>query len=187
MLVKYANTSPPIICIRLAFTIHLLPVIPPKTIMAMITIKLRARHTRLRSFNSLSPLFFCRYFITGLLLIPIKIEIEVSINPEKVAEQVMIAFRINSIRSISKSFSTKMCSIAAYSICAPLYNLKFVDLKLDHFQKIADESGKNSPTLKNGKALLANYTSMRSYTKLFRKAKISLSILTLSEPEIQTL
>lgn len=44
---------------------------------------------------------------------------------------------------------------AAYSICAPLYNLRFVDLKLDHFQKVADESGKNSPTLKKWKSLIS--------------------------------
>lgn len=42
---------------------------------------------------------------------------------------------------------------AAYRLCEPLYTMKYKDIKLDHLQKIVDDSGKNTPTLKNLKAL----------------------------------
>ena len=44
---------------------------------------------------------------------------------------------------------------AAYAICESIYKNKFVDIKLDHLQKIADESGKNTPTLKKWKTLIS--------------------------------
>ncbi len=37
---------------------------------------------------------------------------------------------------------------AAYKTSEPLHNMKFQDIKLDHLQKVVDESGKNTPTLK---------------------------------------
>ena len=43
---------------------------------------------------------------------------------------------------------------ASWKLCKPLYKMRLVDLKLDHFQKIVDESGKNSPTLKKLKITL---------------------------------
>lgn len=43
---------------------------------------------------------------------------------------------------------------AAYVICAPLHDMRFVDIKLDHLQTVADNSGKNAPTLKKWKSLL---------------------------------
>ena len=43
---------------------------------------------------------------------------------------------------------------AAFRLCDPIKNMKFVDIKIDHLQKIADESGKNSPTLKKYKILI---------------------------------
>lgn len=42
---------------------------------------------------------------------------------------------------------------AVYRLCEPLYKMKYKDIKLDHMQKVVDESGKNTPTLKNLKAL----------------------------------
>lgn len=41
------------------------------------------------------------------------------------------------------------CYKAAYKLCQPINDMKFIDIKLDHLQKIVDESGKNTPTLKN--------------------------------------
>lgn len=38
---------------------------------------------------------------------------------------------------------------AAFLLCAPLVNKRFVDITLDDLQFIADNSGKNTPTLKN--------------------------------------
>lgn len=43
---------------------------------------------------------------------------------------------------------------AAWKLLTPLHNMKIGELKLDHFQKILDESGKNSPTLKKVKIVL---------------------------------
>lgn len=43
---------------------------------------------------------------------------------------------------------------AAWNFCEPIKDIKFVDIKIDHLQKIVDESGKNYPTLKKLKVLL---------------------------------
>lgn len=37
---------------------------------------------------------------------------------------------------------------ASWKLCENIKDMRLVDLKLDHFQKVCDESGKNSPTLK---------------------------------------
>ena len=42
---------------------------------------------------------------------------------------------------------------AAFKLCAGIKNMKFQEIKLDHLQKVVDESGKNTPTLKNLKNL----------------------------------
>lgn len=42
---------------------------------------------------------------------------------------------------------------ASYLLCDELKNMKFVDIKLDHLQKVVDESGKNHPTLRKLKVL----------------------------------
>lgn len=42
---------------------------------------------------------------------------------------------------------------AAYKLCTKIHHMKFVDIKLEHLQNVVDESGKNSPTLKNLKIL----------------------------------
>lgn len=42
---------------------------------------------------------------------------------------------------------------AAFKTSELLHDMKFVDIKLDHLQKVVDESGKNAPTLKNLKTL----------------------------------
>lgn len=43
---------------------------------------------------------------------------------------------------------------AAFLLCAPIAGRRFVDVKLDDLQACADNSGKNSPTLKKYKILL---------------------------------
>lgn len=42
---------------------------------------------------------------------------------------------------------------AAFNSCQKIHKMKFVDIKLDHLQKVVDESGKNTPTLKKLKIL----------------------------------
>ena len=43
---------------------------------------------------------------------------------------------------------------AAFKTCMPIWDMKFVDIKLDHLQIVVDESGKNTPTLKTLKNML---------------------------------
>ena len=43
---------------------------------------------------------------------------------------------------------------ASWRLCEPIQNMKFIDIKIDHLQKMADESGKNTPTLKKFKILM---------------------------------
>ena len=43
---------------------------------------------------------------------------------------------------------------AAYALCDKIAKMRFVDVKLDHLQMVADESGKNYPTLRKLKVLL---------------------------------
>lgn len=42
---------------------------------------------------------------------------------------------------------------AAYNICGKLYDMRFIDIKLSHLQQVADDSGKNYPTLRKLKVL----------------------------------
>lgn len=42
---------------------------------------------------------------------------------------------------------------ASYKLCDKIKDMKFVDIKLAHLQKVVDESGKNTPTLKKLKIL----------------------------------
>lgn len=42
---------------------------------------------------------------------------------------------------------------ASYRLCDSIKDMKFVEIKLDHLQKVVDESGKNSPTLKKLKIM----------------------------------
>ena len=44
---------------------------------------------------------------------------------------------------------------AAWKLCEPIKDMKVQDIKLIHLQKIADESGKNTPTLKNFKKIIS--------------------------------
>ncbi len=43
---------------------------------------------------------------------------------------------------------------AAYLLCQPIANKRFVDVRLDELQHIADHSGKNTPTLRKYKVLI---------------------------------
>lgn len=43
---------------------------------------------------------------------------------------------------------------AAWQLLQPIHDMRFVDVKLSHLQNIADNSGKNRPTLKKYKTLL---------------------------------
>lgn len=51
--------------------------------------------------------------------------------------------------------SDKNCTAykAAFNTCIDLWDLKMVEIKLDHLQMVVDESGKNTPTLKKVKSL----------------------------------
>lgn len=42
---------------------------------------------------------------------------------------------------------------ASFKLCDEIKNMKFVDIKLDHLQKVVDRSGKNTPTLKKLKVM----------------------------------
>lgn len=42
---------------------------------------------------------------------------------------------------------------AAFNTCKDLWNMKFQEIKLDHLQKVVDDSGKNTPTLKKIKIM----------------------------------
>lgn len=42
---------------------------------------------------------------------------------------------------------------ASYNLCDGIKDMKFVEIKLDHLQKVVDESGKNSPTLRKLKVM----------------------------------
>ncbi len=44
---------------------------------------------------------------------------------------------------------------AAFQLCGPIANKKFVDVRLDDLQYVADHSGKNAPTLRKYKALIS--------------------------------
>lgn len=52
------------------------------------------------------------------------------------------------------SHSGRVAYRAAYHSCERLYDMKVTDIHLDHLQRCMDESGKNSPTLKNIKNML---------------------------------
>lgn len=64
---------------------------------------------------------------------------------------------------------------AAYKLCQGICKMKFNDIKLDHLQKVVDESGKNEPTLKKFKNLLGlmyDYAVMHEITTPDRKELI---------------
>ena len=42
----------------------------------------------------------------------------------------------------------------AFNICTPLHDVRMADIKLGHLQKVVDESGKNTPTLRALKSML---------------------------------
>ena len=44
--------------------------------------------------------------------------------------------------------------LAAYNTCDAIGKMRVVDIKLDHLQRVIDDSGKNTPTLKNLKNML---------------------------------
>ena len=48
---------------------------------------------------------------------------------------------------------------AAFKLCDAIKDMKFIDIKLDHLQKIVDDSGKNTPTLKKLKIIIKQQKS----------------------------
>lgn len=52
------------------------------------------------------------------------------------------------------SESNRRGCTAAFNTCAPLHDMVFSQIKVDHMQEVLDNSGKNSPTLKKIKILL---------------------------------
>ena len=74
---------------------------------------------------------------------------------------------------------------AAFNTSKSLWKMKFVEIKLDHLQKVIDDSGKNTPTLKKLKIMYGLMT-MQSFTKLSLKIKeIWSDMWTLTNQEIQ--
>lgn len=57
---------------------------------------------------------------------------------------------------------------ASFRLCDKIKDMKFVDIKLDHLQKVVNESGKNTPTLKKLKVmfgLMYDYAVMHEIVK----------------------
>lgn len=57
---------------------------------------------------------------------------------------------------------------ASFRLCGKIKDMKFVDIKLDHLQKVVNESGKNTPTLKKLKimfGLMYDYAVMHEIVK----------------------
>lgn len=52
------------------------------------------------------------------------------------------------------SHSNVVGTRTSFRVLEPIWDFRLFDLKLDHFQKVMDESGKNSPTLKKTKVTL---------------------------------
>ncbi|WAW14775.1 tyrosine-type recombinase/integrase [Peptostreptococcus equinus] len=72
---------------------------------------------------------------------------------------------------------------AAYKICEPIHNMKFAELNLNHFQNIVDNSGKNTPTLRNLKNLINlmyDYAIVRDIVSKEKKDKVK--YLDISKP-----
>lgn len=69
-------------------------------------------------------------------------------------EEVYLKWSDKKFEEISKSNILGYKS--AFKICSKIKDLKFVDIKLEHLQRIVDESGKNYPTLRKLKVLLGH-------------------------------
>lgn len=64
---------------------------------------------------------------------------------------------------------------ASYRICEPIKNMIFGEIRLDHLQKIVDESGKNTPTLKKLKIMLGlmyDYAVIHDIVPVEKREKI---------------
>lgn len=60
---------------------------------------------------------------------------------------------------------------AAYNLCSSLYDMRMVDIKLNHLQSVADNSGKNYPTLRKLKVLLSQVFEYSVMNEVISKDK----------------
>lgn len=64
---------------------------------------------------------------------------------------------------------------ASYKLCTSLYKMKLTDITIDHLQKVVDDSGKNTPTLKKLKILFGliwDYAVLHDIVTQDRREKI---------------
>ena len=71
---------------------------------------------------------------------------------------------------------------AAYKLCAPIYNIRFCDLKLIHLQTCVDQSGKNYPTLKKLKIMLNQVFDYAVQNEIIGKNKHVVEYLNIGKP-----
>lgn len=70
---------------------------------------------------------------------------------------------------------------AAWKLCSPIENMKMIDIKIDHIQKVADESGKNKPTLKKFKTLMNELFKYAVIHDIISKEKNMVEYLNISK------
>lgn len=70
---------------------------------------------------------------------------------------------------------------AAWKLCSPIASMKMVDIKIDHIQKVADDSGKNKPTLKKFKTLMNELFKYAVIHDIISKEKNMVEFLNISK------
>lgn len=71
---------------------------------------------------------------------------------------------------------------AAYKLCAPIYNVRFCDLKLSHLQGVVDSSGKNFPTLKKLKIMFNQVFDYAVQNEIIGRDKHIVEYLNIGKP-----
>ena len=75
---------------------------------------------------------------------------------------------------------------ASYKLCAPIYNMKFADIKLSHLQGIVDNSDKNFPTLRKLKSLLSQLFDYAVIHEIIPKDKHIVEYINIGKAEKST-
>jgi len=71
---------------------------------------------------------------------------------------------------------------AAWRLCEPIKHIKFIDIKLQHLQSIADSSGKNTPTLKKYKILMKSLFDYAVINSIITKDRNIVEYLDITKP-----
>lgn len=71
---------------------------------------------------------------------------------------------------------------ASYKLCAKIYDVKFVDLKLSHLQGVVDSSGRNYPTLKKLRILFNQLFDYAVQNEIISKDKHIVEYLKIGTP-----